>query len=93
MAIRRMQRSTWEKLVTESDKHHDELLGPSPGGAAAELGISRQAVDKAVKAGHLEAIAVYEGLRRTHLSISKRSLRLYKDYRKALEAARSKRFG
>ena len=58
MALRKIDSRRWQKLVSESDRHRAELLGWSPGGAAAELGISRQAVHYAIKRGDLDAVIV-----------------------------------
>jgi len=54
-------------------------FGPSPGGAAGELGVSRQAVHLAIKRGDLEAMAVYDGRRLSHYTISVSSLQRYRD--------------
>lgn len=37
------------------------LLGPSPGGAASQLGITRQGVDGAVRRGSLDMVRIVEG--------------------------------
>lgn len=58
MAIRKMNSRLWQKLTTESEAHRAKLLGWSPGGAAAQLGISRQAVHKAIRRGDLDAVIV-----------------------------------
>lgn len=58
MAIRKMNTKLWQKLTSESDAHRAKLLGWSPGGAAAQLGISRQAIHKAIKRGDLDAVIV-----------------------------------
>lgn len=58
MAIRKMNAKLWQKLTSESDAQRAKLLGWSPGGAAAELGISRQAVHKAIHRGDLDAVIV-----------------------------------
>jgi hypothetical protein len=58
MAIRKVNFKRWEKLVAESDRRRAELLGWSPGGAAGELGISRQAVHLAIQRGDLDAVIV-----------------------------------
>jgi hypothetical protein len=57
MAERTISMSKWTR---EADRYATEkrpfrMNGPSPGGAAAELGISRQAVHKAIKDGRLDA--------------------------------------
>jgi hypothetical protein len=38
-----------------ADGSEDKVVGPSPGGAAAELGVSRQAVHRAIDRGTLDA--------------------------------------
>lgn len=58
MAIRKMNTKLWQKLTSESDAARAKLLGWSPGGAAAQLGISRQAIHKAIKRGDLDAVIV-----------------------------------
>lgn len=56
--IRTMNLKRWEELTDQSDRLRAQLLGWSPGGAAAQLGISRQAVHKAIKRGDLDAVIV-----------------------------------
>jgi len=58
MALRKVNMNRWQKLVEESDRHRAELLGWSPGGAAEQLGISRQAVHKAIQRGDLDAVII-----------------------------------
>jgi len=58
MAIRKVNMRRWHQLVEETDRHRAELLGWSPGGAAAELGISRQAVHAAIRRGDLDAVVI-----------------------------------
>lgn len=58
MSLRKINWQRWEKLTAESDRQRAELLGWSPGGAAAQLGISRQAVHKAIHRGDLDAVMV-----------------------------------
>ena len=58
MALRKVSADRWEKLVAESHYARAKLIGWSPGGAAAELGISRQAVHKAIHRGDLDAVIV-----------------------------------
>lgn len=58
MALRKIKAERWEKLVAESDRRRAELLGWSPGGAAAEVGISRQAIHQAIREGRLDAVMV-----------------------------------
>lgn len=58
MAVRTMNSQTWQKLTEVSEAQRAQLLGWSPGGAAAQLGISRQAVHKAIHRGDLDAVIV-----------------------------------
>lgn len=58
MALRKVNEKTWQRLTAESEAHRAKLLGWSPGGAANELGISRQAVHKAIHRGDLDAVMV-----------------------------------
>ena len=58
MALRKLSTKRFEELMAESDGHGAELLGWSPGGAAGQLGISRQAVHKAIQRGDLDAVIV-----------------------------------
>lgn len=58
MAVRKMNLQLWQKLTEVSEAQRAKLLGWSPGGAAAQLGISRQAIHKAIKRGDLDAVQV-----------------------------------
>ena len=59
MALRKLSLSRFEKLTAESEHERAKLLGGySPGYVAAKLGISRQAVHKAIHRGDLDAIIV-----------------------------------
>lgn len=58
VAVRKMNQKLWERLTTESDLHRAKLLGWSPGGAAAQVGITRQAIHKAIRRGDLDAVIV-----------------------------------
>jgi hypothetical protein len=48
-------------LASMGTSDYEYLHGPSPGGAAGELGISRQAVHRAIDRGSLTAWYVYDG--------------------------------
>lgn len=88
MALRKIQLAVWQQLIEAEDPTlQDFQLGPSPGGAAAELGISRQAVHQAIRRGDLDVLAVYEGRRLSHYTISQSSIARYKQQRisRALE--------
>jgi predicted DNA-binding protein YlxM (UPF0122 family) len=75
-----MQLKKWHQLMDAGDPAvQDFSSGPSPGGAAARLGISRQAVHHAIKRGELDVLAIYDGLRLNHYTISPESLQRYQD--------------
>lgn len=82
MSIKRMQVKRWEQLIEAGDSTMQDLsFGPSPGAAAAELGITRQAVHLAIRRGDLEALAVYRGERLLFYTITKPSLERFKQIR------------
>lgn len=54
------------------------MVGPSPGGAAAELGISRQAVHTAVKRGSLLGYSLTYRGRRIALIVAQASIEKFK---------------
>lgn len=56
--------------------------GPSPGGAASELGVTRQAIHKLIRTGDLEAMGVYEGRKLLFYVVDPTSLAAYKERRK-----------
>ena len=56
--IRKMDTRRWTELTEASERVRAQLIGWSPGGAASQLGISRQAVHKAIKRGDLDAVIV-----------------------------------
>jgi hypothetical protein len=59
MAIRKLTLARFEKLVEASERARAELLGGfSPGYVAGALGISRQAVHKAIHRGDLDAVMI-----------------------------------
>lgn len=68
----------WQQLVEAGDPVVQNLSGPSPGGAASELGITRQAVHEAIRRGSLDAVAVYQGAKLLHYTIPHASLEAYK---------------
>jgi hypothetical protein len=78
--IRKMQLSTWSKLTESAlgKPAWKQLNGPSPGGVGAILGISRQAVHKAVKRGDLDAVVVYEGTRLRMFMVTEDSIESFK---------------
>ena len=80
MPIRKMQLKAWERAIEAGDSDvADFSQGPSPGGAAAEVGVSRQAIHYAIRRGELEVLAIYDGSRLSHYTISRRSLAAYKE--------------
>ena len=80
MPVRKMQLKDWERVIEAGTPDlADFNLGPSPGGAASELGISRQGVHAAIRRGDLEVLAIYDGRRLSHYTISKSSLAAYKE--------------
>jgi len=58
MAIRKVNSRRWQQLMSESEALRAKLLGWSPGGTASQLGISRQAIHKAIHRGDLDAVIV-----------------------------------
>jgi len=60
MAVRKMTLAAWQKAcaTTHGKPSWHELNGNSPGGVASDLGISRQAVHKAIARGDLDAVIV-----------------------------------
>lgn len=87
MALTKIGFKAWERRVHQSDVERAKLLGWSPGGAAAELGISRQAVHKAIHRGDLDAVIVNdENGRLRSFMIPDASLRSFAE-RRAQKAA------
>lgn len=61
MALRKLNINRYEEAIAESKRYRAQLLGgSSPGAVARELGISRQAVHKAIQVGHLDALMIYD---------------------------------
>jgi len=58
MAVRKMQLKDWQAATSGRRPHLAQLLGWSPGGAAAEAGVSRQRIHQLIKAGRLDVIEV-----------------------------------
>lgn len=75
---KKMQLATWQKVLEKAAGTRADLQGVSPGTAAAELGISRQAVHDAIRRGRLEAIEVRDGKDLVMFLIPQRSLDDYK---------------
>lgn len=90
MAIKKMQLRTFTRLMEAGDAATQDLSGPSPGGAAAELGISRQAVHAAIRRGTLDALAVYDGMQLSHYTISQSSIQRYRSRLRVIAAAQDK---
>lgn len=79
MAVRKMQLKAWERAIEAPNADLEDFsLGPSPGGAAAEVGVSRQAIHAAIRRGELDVLAIYDGARLSHYTISRSSLAAYK---------------
>lgn len=55
MATRKSKQQAWEERWAEERHQLAEQIGWTPGAAAEHLGISRQAVHKAIRRGDLEA--------------------------------------
>jgi hypothetical protein len=81
MALRKMQFKDWKRLVHISEAQRAKLLGWSPGGAAAEVGITRQGIHHAIRRGDLDAVMVYEGTKLRSFMIPEESLRAYQQRR------------
>ena len=58
--IKKLTVGQWTALTSEGGEALAELSGTSPGGAANELGITRQGVHKAVLRGDLDMIHVVD---------------------------------
>ena len=85
MAIRKMKMSAWQKAnaAALNKPSWSKLNGASPGGVAAELGISRQAVHKAIHRGDLDALIVQDDVTD--------ELRLFMVLQPSIEAFKAKR--
>jgi hypothetical protein len=55
MALRKLNPHRHQQQVEEANRLRADLVGWSPGAAAAELGITRQAVHAAIRRGDLDA--------------------------------------
>jgi len=58
MAYRNMTAQAWARILNTSPDGQMTVNGVSPGPAANELGISRQALHKAIRANRLDAIRI-----------------------------------
>lgn len=47
-----------EKIAPLSDKEREEWIGPSPGGAAGDLGVTRQRIHQLLCEGKLDGIEI-----------------------------------
>lgn len=91
MTVKRMQLKQWQRLNEAGDPIVQDLSsGRSPGGAAAELGITRQAVHKAIKRGSLDALAVYDGTKLRFYTISHASLQRYRSRLRVIAQAQER---
>lgn len=72
--VRRMDRRDWVAAMANATRAEEkELNGPSPGGLAEVLGLSRQRVYQLLKEGKLEGVAVMDakfGLRAFYVTES-----------------------
>lgn len=73
-----MTLKAWAKAVDDAGPDHSlNLQGDSPGGVAARLGCTRQAVHRLIRRGTLDAVAVYEGPRLSFYVVPEASLKAY----------------
>ena len=85
MHLRKVQLKDLEQLAETADPTmQDFLRGPSPGGAATQLGISRQRVHQLIKEGKLAAVGVYDGRKLVCFNISRQSIAAFKERRRSL---------
>lgn len=63
----------WARALDNEDR--DDLLGPSPGGAAGQLGVSRQRVHTMIKTGKLDAISILRKGEGPVIFVTERSLK------------------
>lgn len=77
MPVRKMTMKQWQRVVDATDASTEDLMGDSPGGVAARLGCSRQAVHRLIKRGTLDAVAVYEGRQLAFYIVPEASLAAY----------------
>jgi hypothetical protein len=88
MAVRKMNMKRWKQLVEASQGKSHDVQGDSPGGVAARLGCTRQAVHRLIKRGTLDAVAVYDGDELAFYIVPEASLAAYQQ---TLAARLSKR--
>jgi hypothetical protein len=60
MAMKTITLKDWMKLAKRDTPDNYRANGPSPGGVASELGLTRQAVHKAIERGDLDAWRVVD---------------------------------
>jgi hypothetical protein len=77
MAVRKMTMKAWANAIDAAGPDSPDLQGDSPGGVAARLGCSRQAVHRLIQRGTLDAVAVYEGKRVAFYVVTEASLRVH----------------
>lgn len=88
MTIKKIQVKDYLRRLEAGDPTlQDFAVGPSPGGAAAELGISRQAVHLAIKRGDLDAMGCFRDGRLMFYNVGLASLRRYKAHLQARRKA------
>lgn len=88
MAVKTLSYKRWRAMIESADLSPASKSavpnGYSPGGAAAELGISRQAVHKAMREGRLDAfhIPAPDSNRSGYYLIPQKALDAFKRHRK-----------
>jgi len=78
----KLTQNQWDELVEKGDPLVDKITGPSPGGAATELGVSRQRVHELIRQGRLDATAVYKGRKLLFYMVSQESIERQKKARR-----------
>lgn len=76
MIIKCKNWEAWEKLYTE--KGAEQVLGMSPGGVAARLGVSRQRVHQMIEEGVLDEVRIRDrtlGIRGVVIYVTEGSVR------------------
>jgi len=72
----------WDELVEKGDPLVEKIKGPSPGGAASELGVTRQRIHDLIRRGKLDATAVYKGRKLLFYMVSDQSIERQKKARR-----------
>lgn len=83
MAFKEMTVEKWAELLWATPDGRERFNGCSPGPVATELGISRQALHKAIKANRLNAIRIVDSRgRHTATIIPEAEFRAFRESRK-----------